>query len=321
VGQGNKDTKRDLGRNPFFKPGLFGPDQSAPFDWNARGLKNEKEPNKNFVNNIAKYGPAGNLTGREELSRQRQQIKLNSLKKEGNPWAMKPENQQYFSDTGPSVNGTSYTINGDATKKSNETEMLQQYGGSNNLTQEQNLLGRGPGAFIGGVIGTAIAPGMGTVIGAGLGAAMGNNIIQPNGTTQATIENAQQGASSSDNVDVDVSSAIGAGNFTSPASNRANLLTQDAGTGFLANQAGGLTSSTGIGSSSMQPSSALVASNDMGVEGANINGLDGNVDNPANDLVNQYKIRALEFPKGGDVDTLEAFRKNPRSNLGQAIIG
>ena len=59
------------------------------------------------------------------------------------------------------------------------------------------------------------------------------------------------------------------------------------------NQTGGFEGATGIGTDNMQPTSALTIGNAQGVEPANINGLDGNVDNPANDLVNQYKIQAI----------------------------
>ena len=377
MGQGNKNTKRNLGRNPFFKPGLFGPDQHAPFDWNARGLQNEKEPNKNFVNNIAKYGPAGNLTGPEELARQRQLIKLNKLKEEGNPWALKAENQKYYTDRGlvapsgikeennsgtpiTSVDdggrqawldatayspaaisgaftdeqrwqqqlkhrdwlasnnrGSKYTINNkDARYESAKAEAL---GNAGSQTLEQSVLGRPGGAVMGAAIGTMIAPGIGTLIGGGLGALTGINVLVPGGQTQATAENQEDGKRSVDSVQRVSGLEVGGQPNTkgfNAVSNFSQKITHS-------NQTGGFEGATGIGTDNMQPTSALTIGNAAGVEPANINGLDGNVDNPANDLVNQYKIQAIGdyYTAVDGSDPLKYFRHDTRSNLGNKIMG
>jgi len=381
----NKTVKRNLGRNPFFKPGLFGPDQHAPFDWNARGLQNEKEPNKNFVNNIAKYGPAGNLTGREELARQRQLIKLNKLKEEGNPWALQAENQKYYTDRGlvaplglnntnekkennSGTSGTSnnsvddggrqawldatanspaaqsgaftdeqrwqtqlghrdwlasnnrgskYTINDkDARYESAKAEAL---GNAGSQTLEQSVLGRPGGAVMGAAIGTVIAPGIGTLIGGGLGALAGNNVLLPEGQTQATVENQEDGKRSVDSVQPVSGLEVGGQPNTkgfNAVSNFSQKITHS-------NQTGGFEGATGIGTDNMQPTSALTIGNAAGVEPANINGLDGNVDNPANDLVNQYKIQAIGdyYTAVDGSDPLKYFRHDTRSVLGNKIMG
>jgi len=192
----DKKINRNINPNPFWKPGIFGPDQIEPFDWSQRGVKNEQEPNKNFVNNIAKYGPDGNLTGREELARQRQVLKLKKLKEEGHPWAMKPENQKYYDssvvnieDAKTSIDGSSSaqnvdqsnapTVNPEADRARNQqsdmTAMLQQYG--------KVPLDPAGGAIMGGAIGLAASDGkaLPALLGAGAGylLARSNSILLP----------------------------------------------------------------------------------------------------------------------------------------------
>ena len=83
------------------------------------------------------------------------------------------------------------------------------------------------------------------------------------------------------------------------------------------------TGATGIGTANMQPNTALTTNNEAGVEPANVNGLDGNVDNPANDLVSQYKVQALGdfYIPSEDTDPLKYFRRDTRSGLGNKLMG
>tara|TARA_B100001250_G_scaffold411805_1_gene441338 strand:+ start:50 stop:1078 length:1029 start_codon:yes stop_codon:yes gene_type:complete len=193
---GNKNVKRNINPNPFWRAGFLGPDQTKPFDWNQRGLQNEQEPNRNFVDNIAKYGPGGNLTGREELARQRQLLKLQRLKEEGHPWAMKPENQQYYdsgvvniegakanigssSFTGGGDQSSAPTVNPGADRERNQQSdmaaMLQQYG--------KVPLDPAGGAVMGAAIGLGASGGkaLPTLLGAGAGylLARSNSILLP----------------------------------------------------------------------------------------------------------------------------------------------
>ena len=196
MGQGNKNLKRNINPNPFWRSGFLGPDQTEPFDWNQRGLQNEQEPNRNFVDNIAKYGPSGNLTGSEELARQRQLLKLQRLKEEGHPWAMKPENQQYYdsgvvniegakanigssSSTGGGDQSSAPTVNPGADRERNQQSdmaaMLQQYG--------KVPLDPAGGAVMGAAIGLGASGGkaLPTLLGAGAGylLARSNSILLP----------------------------------------------------------------------------------------------------------------------------------------------
>lgn len=378
MGQGNKNIKRDLGRNPFFKPGVFGPDQHAPTDFNVVG-----ENNWLYGPEWSKgYGPNENLTRGQEQARQKQLLKLQRLKEEGNPWALKAENQKYYTDRGlvaplglnntnekkennsitsnnsvddggrqawldataysPAAvsgaftdeqrwqtqlkhrdwlasnnRGSKYTINNkDARYESAKAEAL---GNAGSQTLEQSVLGRPGGAVMGATIGTMIAPGIGTLIGGGLGALTGNNVLVPGGQTQATAENQEDGKRSVDNVQPVSGLEVGGQPNTkgfNAVSNFSQKITHS-------NQTGGFEGATGIGTDNMQPTSALTIGNAAGVEPANINGLDGNVDNPANDLVNQYKIQAIGdyYTAVDGSDPLKYFRHDTRSNLGNKIMG
>jgi len=382
VGQGNKKIKRDLGRNPFFKPGLFGPDQHAPTDFNVVG-----ENNWLYGPEWSKgYGPNENLTRGQEQARQKQLLKLQRLKEEGHPWALKAENQKYYGDTSAPVTenkqkktkpiqsgksntsvapvddggrqawldatanspaakafgnseaanemrwqaqlghrdwlasnnrGSKYTINNkDARYESAKAEAL---GNAGSQTLEQSVLGRPGGAVMGAAIGTMIAPGIGTLIGGGLGALAGNNVLLPEGQTQATTENQQEGTRSVDTVQPVSGLEVGQQPNTkgfNAVSNSSQIMTH-------ANQTGGFEGATGIGTANMQPNTALTTNNEAGVEPANVNGLDGNVDNPANDLVNQYKVQALGdfYIPSEDTDPLKYFRRDSRSDLGNKLMG
>ena len=391
MGQGNKNTKRNLGRNPFFKPGFFGPDQNAPKDWNAVNDSNEAWLNqegykgiRNFFNqgwndNRMKYGPGGHLKPHQELKRQDQLNKLNRLKEEGHPWALKAENQQYYGDNSAPVTdnktdnkqkknkpsqsvvddggrqawldatanspaalsgafsdeqrwqaqlghrdwlasnnrGSKYTINNkDARYESAKAEAL---GNAGSQTLEQSVLGRPGGAVMGAAIGTMIAPGIGTLIGGGLGALAGNNVLLPEGQTQATAENQEEGTRSVDAVlpvsGLEVGQQPNTKGFNA-ISNSSQIMTH-------ANQTGGFEGATGIGTANMQPNTALTTGNEAGVEPANVNGLDVNVDNPANDLVNQYKVQALGdfYIPSEDTDPLKYFRRDSRTGLGNKLMG
>ena len=393
MGQGNQNRKRNLGRNPFFKPGFFGPDQVAPKDWNAVNDSNKAWLNqegykgiRNFFNqgwndNRMKYGPGGHLKPHQEIKRQDQLNKLNRLKEEGHPWALKAENQQYYGDTSAPVTdnkqnktsqngksnttvapvddggrqawldatanspaalsgaftdeqrwqtqlghrdwlasnnrGSQYTINNkDARYESAKAEAL---GNAGSQTLEQSVLGRPGGAVMGAAIGTVIAPGIGTLIGGGLGALAGNNVLLPEGQTQATTENQQEGTRSVDAVQPVSGLEVGQQPNTkgfNAVSNSSQIMTH-------ANQTGGFEGATGIGTANMQPNTALTTNNEAGVEPANVNGLDGNVDNPANDLVSQYKVQALGdfYIPSEDTDPLKYFRQDTRSGLGNKIMG
>lgn len=394
MGQGNKNTKRNLDRNPFWQQGFLGPDRYEPKDWSAVDASNKAWLNQEGYKGIRgffnqgwndqrmMYGPGGHLKKHQEIKRQDQLNKLERLKEEGHPWALKEENQKYYTDRGlvaplglnntnekkennsitsnnsvddggrqawldataysPAAvsgaftdeqrwqqqlkhrdwlasnnRGSKYTINNkDARYESAKAEAL---GNAGSQTLEQSVLGRPGGAVMGAAIGTVIAPGIGTLIGGGLGALTGNNVLLPEGQTQATVDNKEDGKRSVDSVQPVSGLEVGGQPNTkgfNAVSNFSQKITHS-------NQTGGFEGATGIGTDNMQPTSALTIGNAAGVEPANINGLDGNVDNPANDLVNQYKIQAIGdyYTAVDGSDPLKYFRHDTRSTLGNKMMG
>jgi len=364
VGQGNKDTKRNLGRNPFFKPGILGPDQVAPKDWSAVNDSNKAWLNqegykgiRNFFNqgwndNRMKYGPGGHLKPHQEIKRQDQQNKLNRLKEEGNPWALKAENQQYYGDTStPAIdnkqgknqtgqNGQSNTsitpvddggrqawldatANSPAAKAFGNSESANEMRWQTQLGHRDWLASNNRGSKYtidnkDARYASAKAEALGNAGSQTLEQSM-LGMVGAGGQTQATTENQQDGTRSVDAVQPVSGLEIGQQPNTkgfNTVSNSSQIMTH-------ANQTGGFEGATGIGTSNMQPNTALTTSNEAGVEPANINGLDGNVDNPANDLVSQYKVQALGdfYVPSEDTDPLQYFRRDTRSNLGNKIMG
>lgn len=84
---------RNLGRSPFFRPGILGPDQYDPRNYTEIG-----EGNWIYGPDWSKgYGPNEDLTKFQNDARIRQAEKLIRLREEGHPWALKPENQKYYS--------------------------------------------------------------------------------------------------------------------------------------------------------------------------------------------------------------------------------
>lgn len=168
-------------------------------------------------------------------------------------------------DIGPTVNGTNITTN--SGKESDMTALLQQYGNPKNQSAEQQSLGEW--GHNQSLISAAFP--------------VTNNL------TDATKENTLKGDQATDSpVAVGFAPNLGAiGNITNPTINRnqANDKLQPFINNKFAPDGG-----TGKGNKSMQPSSAISGWNEEGVQPANTNGFDGNVDNPANDWANSKKI-------------------------------
>ena len=353
MGQGNQNKKRNLGRNPFFKPGVLGPDQHAPKDWSAVGQQNEAWLNqegykgiRNFLNvgdQKIGYGPDGNLKAHQEIKRQDQQNKLNRLKEEGNSWALKAENQKYYGDTA-GINNNQTVPNGqsntsitpvddggrqawlDATAYSpaavsgaftDEQRWQTQLGhrdwlASNNRGSKYTIDNKdaryesAKAEALGNAGSQTLEQSMLGMAGAG-------------GQTQATAENKLEGTRSVDAVQPVAGLEVG-GQPNTKGFNAVSNFSQNI---THSNQTGGFEGATGIGTDNMQPTSALTINNAAGVEPANINGLDGNVDNPANDLVNQYKVQAIGdyYTAVDGSDPLKYFRHDTRSGLGNKIMG
>ena len=187
MGQGNQNRKRDLGRNPFFRPGFFGPDQYAPKDWGAVGQQNEAWLNQEGYKGIRNllnvgdqeigYGPDGNLKAHQELKRQKQIQKLKKLKEEGHPWAEKPENQKYYGqDNIVDIEGAKKNIEGSSTVSSgNNQEVLPTYNAGaqteRNRQSQMNQMLQQHGKVL-------LDPAGGAVAGFGLGMALGDGKLK-----------------------------------------------------------------------------------------------------------------------------------------------
>jgi len=183
----NKTVNRDLGRNPFFRPGFLGPDQYAPKDWDAVGQKNEEWLNqegykgiRNFLNvgdQEIGYGPEGNLKAHQELKRQKQIQKLNQLKEEGHPWAEKSENQKYYGqDNIVDIEGAKQNIEGTSSGNSvSNQEVLPTYNAGaqteRNRQSQMNQMLQQHGKVL-------LDPAGGAVMGAGLGMVLGDGKLQ-----------------------------------------------------------------------------------------------------------------------------------------------
>ena len=360
MGQGNKNTKRNLDRNPFWQQGFLGPDKVAPKDWSAVNDSNEAWLNqegykgiRNFLNQgwndqRMMYGPGGHLKKHEEIKRQDQLNKLERLKEEGHPWALKQENQKYYTDRGlvapvglnntneKKDNNSVTSINSvddggrqawlDATANSpaavsgaftDEQRWQTQLGhrdwlASNNRGSKYTINDKDARYA------SAKAEALGNAGSQTLEQSM-LGMVGVGGQTQATAENQQEGKRSVDSVQPVSGLEVGGQPNTkgfNAVSNFSQRITHS-------NQTGGFEGATGIGTDNMQPTSALTINNAAGVEPANINGLDGNVDNPANDLVNQYKIQAIGdyYTAVDGSDPLKYFRHDTRSGLGNKIMG
>ena len=187
-------------------------------------------------------------------------------------------------DIGPTVNGTNITTN--SGKESDMRALLQQYGNPNNQSAEQQSLGEW--GHNQSLVSAAFP--------------VTNNL------TDATKENTLKGDQATDSpVAVGFAPNPGAvGMLTNPTINRnqANDKLQPFINNKFAPDGG-----TGKGNKSMQPSSAISGWNEEGVQPANTNGFDGNVDNPANDWANSKKIPTSDSV-AAKLDQADTFASN-----------